>query len=445
MVKDSYSYWLNVDGSAEERKAVFAELCTKEDVIGSMLVATDMPVFSQYQVPDMYGTVEERSEDELDDIFHDVALAVPGATLTLEAINEDRKITAYIKRFRDDMYQETRPQITIPPLREDGNVPFDLRQTAPAPEENKKVFMLCEEYENDNCPRQFTVLAVSEDKDALRKLMAAKISKDEYGVIGANGVYDEGPDRFSSEFENDSFVEYYILEEDVLNRDNTLSMLKTEAYNTEFVFPKGFREILLDTLRECAENNHFGLINRSAGADALMADKQLQAEAKNYIWSTNTEIVSHYKNSVKAFCNSYLSNKLIDQPNFLEEIGAIEPFTPPKNLKDIVIDCVYDVSKMHHIPVNGPERVADIVMRSSYFRDSINRMLEGVSSLEPGTIETMKATTLSMAYVKDYIEKTNPDLKKSTQKHASLNDQIRNAEDRTSGNDKPGPTKEPER
>lgn len=82
----------------------------------------------------------------------------------------------------------------------------------------ERLSVLCEEYEGDDGIREFQILAISSDKDALRKLMEAKIVEDEYGMIEDNGIGDHSQDHFMTEF-NCGFVEYYIRDEEVLSRD----------------------------------------------------------------------------------------------------------------------------------------------------------------------------------------------------------------------------------
>lgn len=92
---------------------------------------------------------------------------------------------------------------------------FAEEKNVPIP---SQVSVLCEEYENDDGIREFSILGVSTDKNALRKLMEAKIEQDEYGFIAENGVDEHRNDHFITNFE-DGFVEYYILDEAVLSRN----------------------------------------------------------------------------------------------------------------------------------------------------------------------------------------------------------------------------------
>lgn len=85
-------------------------------------------------------------------------------------------------------------------------------------QEAAKVSCLCEEYESDDGIREFSICAVSADKNQLRRLLAAKIQADEYGFIKEKGVETNDPDHFCTNFE-DGFVEYYIRDVEVLSRE----------------------------------------------------------------------------------------------------------------------------------------------------------------------------------------------------------------------------------
>ncbi len=73
------------------------------------------------------------------------------------------------------------------------------------------MLMLCEEYENDDGIRSFTVLAVSEEEKMLQKLLAAKVEKDEYGFIAKSDGGDfDNPNHFVTEYiDGEGFVGYH--------------------------------------------------------------------------------------------------------------------------------------------------------------------------------------------------------------------------------------------
>lgn len=94
------------------------------------------------------------------------------------------------------------------------------------PEPQPELHVLCEEMEGGDGIREFRILALSHDEDELRALMQAKIKEDEYGLIAKNGVDEDLRDNhFMTNFEN-GFVEYYIVAQDVLNKEQIQSMIR---------------------------------------------------------------------------------------------------------------------------------------------------------------------------------------------------------------------------
>ena len=82
------------------------------------------------------------------------------------------------------------------------------------------VFCLCETREEGDAIREFEILAISPDKDALKQLMKAKIAADEYGFSKENGVHYETEEYYSTNYEAEvGFVEYAITEMPVLSRE----------------------------------------------------------------------------------------------------------------------------------------------------------------------------------------------------------------------------------
>lgn len=304
-------------------------------------------------------------------------------------------------------------------------------------EQKKPVFILCEEYESEDCPREFSVLAVSEDKEALQKLLAAKVEKDEYGFIGENGGEYSGINYFCSNFDNDRFVEYHIRDESVLSREKTLELLQTKAYDTTFVYPDNFRTCVLSAASLYAENENYGEIDCEKVADDLMQSKSFQAEVKQAWWFSANHLNDNNCNHCQKFIEDFLSDVVDESPDYFSDIGAIPLFAPPSNLKDIIVDCIYDVSKANHMQVMDPEEQADKIMRHSDFRSYITKAFSGVTTLTPGTMDYLRAVTFCMNQVKGILEPApkKPDL-------ASL---IQNAENRTGEPSGSSPGKEPDR
>lgn len=92
----------------------------------------------------------------------------------------------------------------------------------------KEVYCLCEEFEDGDALREFKILAVSSDKNGLRKLMEAKISQDEYGFVKDKGVGEHEADHFITNFDC-GFVEYYIRDQKVLSREELEHLVSTEV------------------------------------------------------------------------------------------------------------------------------------------------------------------------------------------------------------------------
>lgn len=81
---------------------------------------------------------------------------------------------------------------------------------------NEKIYILCEEYEDDDGIREFSIIATSFNENKCKEKMQEEIKCDKYGLIKENGVEDyESNTHFCTNF-NNGFVEYYILEENVI-------------------------------------------------------------------------------------------------------------------------------------------------------------------------------------------------------------------------------------
>ncbi len=97
----------------------------------------------------------------------------------------------------------------------------------PTPLHPEQVYCLCEEYENDDGIREFSILAVSTDEEYLQKQMQKIITDDNYGFIKDKGVAIDGDNHFQTNFEN-GFVEYYIERNQVLSREDLKRSLGEE-------------------------------------------------------------------------------------------------------------------------------------------------------------------------------------------------------------------------
>lgn len=81
MVRDSYSYWLEISG---EDAARAAEMMDRDGTLVGGMVSEDR---AEYQVDENEGTIEEWKEGEL--VMLKISTACPKAALSLLAINED--------------------------------------------------------------------------------------------------------------------------------------------------------------------------------------------------------------------------------------------------------------------------------------------------------------------------------------------------------------------
>lgn len=96
---------------------------------------------------------------------------------------------------------------------------------------NIKTFVLKEEMEKDDGIREFSILGISTDFEALRDLMTQQIIADSYGFISKNGVYEERKDFFQTNFD-EGFVEYSITEyESNIGEDKVMEIV--DQYNLE--------------------------------------------------------------------------------------------------------------------------------------------------------------------------------------------------------------------
>jgi len=284
----------------------------------------------------------------------------------------------------------------------------------------QKVYLLCESVENQGI-RNFSILACSVDKESLRELLQAKVKKDEHNFLGSHGIEDNDPDSVSSVYDDEGQVEYYITAADVLSREQTKALLQTPAYTDSFSYPAQLRNILLRQIRFFAEDENYGQINFEAIADHMMQDPSFRAMVKQAWWFDH-DLSEQKQNAAGADCRSILTDFVWDEPDYFVRIGAIPPFNPPENLKDIVIDCIYDVCKANHLPVNKPNKTAAQIMRHSDFRDLFRKLFPNTAPLEAGSYDYLKAATYCTHFAKAFLA--------PAQEKPSLASQILSAESR---------------
>lgn len=298
---------------------------------------------------------------------------------------------------------------------------------------SKKVFLLCEEKEGDDAIRTFTILTTSEDKEALRQLLEAKVAKDEYGLFAENGIRDNGPYYYSSESGNDSFVEYYILEENVQTREQTLALLNTPEYSDVFAFPDNMRQILLGAIRAYTEDYNYGTLDIEKVADAIMADKSFHSALGKSFWFNESHIPELHQERAENACYYFIQDTLDENKEYFKNLGVFPDHSCPENLEDIVIDNIYNVAKQLHLPVEDAEKQAAYIMRNNDFLKEVSALCSRAEHLVPGTGEYEKVAAICYKQVVTVVAKDMSEvLQQAGQKGRSLNNLIQSAEARVS-------------
>lgn len=227
----------------------------------------------------------------------------------------------------------------------DVQVSFDSAKDAPEQADQPKMLLLCEEYESEDGIREFTVLAVSEDEKMLQKLLAAKVEKDEYGFIAKNGIDDADPNYFCTEFQ-DGFVKYYILEENVLSKEQIQEMLQTKDYQKIHTYPDNFREVLTNIVSNFAKGNYYGHIDADKAAEALLNDDKFYATCiMDAWWASKSTLRPDDLKFANTDVSYYLGNVLEENPRFFVDCGAVPNVEYPEGMQDLLVDCIYDLAK----------------------------------------------------------------------------------------------------
>lgn len=255
----------------------------------------------------------------------------------------------------------------------DVQVSFASAKDAPEQADQPKMLLLCEEYESEDGIREFTILAVSEDEKMLQKLLAAKVEKDEYGFIAKNGIDDAGPNHFCTEFQ-DGFVEYYILEENVLSREQLQDLLQTKDYQKIHTYPDNFREVLTNIVEVYTERNHYGHIDAEKAADALMNDDKFYATIiLDTWWANNRTLRPSDLKFAQSDISYYLSDLLSEKPDFFITCGAAPRVEYPEGMQDILVDCIYADAMKHRQPmdIDVAESLATRIMHNADFAKAV--------------------------------------------------------------------------
>lgn len=246
---------------------------------------------------------------------------------------------------------------------------YEKREVIFEPEPEQKLYVLCEELEHGDAIRQFSMLAVSYDVEGLKQLLAAKVAQDTYGYIASNGIEYQTPMYLQTGYQN-GFVEYYITQAPVRNAEQIREMLTSPDYDTAFRYPDGFRQVVVDVIRKISAAEGFGqLVDAEKAADAIMTDTMFQAELKSSdcCWFSS----EYLGNSIHASDHiaSFVYNNLAESRDYFIALGAMEKTNYPENLKDILIDSIYDVCRDYHLPVNSVNEMAEDFMRTAIFKE----------------------------------------------------------------------------
>lgn len=386
-----YSYTMTVAADLRTQEAIYQLLYDAEEVIGKYLTP-DGPAsapFSSYRnLETDHGSTDEWLEDEMEELLHGIAIQYPSAVLEIWGQDENDQSYGFAKRFQGDLFQETKLQTIMPPFQENRNVPFaDRHKASTAPLDPNKIQILCQELERDNDIRTFEILAVSPFRDDLRMLMRALIAKDEHGYIANNGIEQDEPDYFRTKESDYSvgFVEYFITEEPVLSSSDVMRMLESAEYAATIHFPGNLKDILTSAIITTAIEEGYGTVDADKVVEAMMADKQFQAMVKTIWWGDKDILEGRVAACVAEDCSAFLSSLLDEQRDYFETVGAVPPFLFPDNLRDILIDSIYDVGRKHRLPISEPAGAADRCMRNSEFRSAIRLVCCQLSHLDDGT------------------------------------------------------------
>lgn len=301
-----------------------------------------------------------------------------------------------------------------------------------APAIQPKMHILCEEYEDDDAIRSFTVLAVSEDEQLLQQMLAAKVEKDEYGFIAKNGGEFEGNNQYHTEY-NDGFVEYYILEEDVLSKEQIHALLQTDDYKKIHVYPDNFRDILTNTIEVYADRRQYGHIDAGKVADVLLNDDKFYATCVlDAWWSNRRALLPNDIKFVASDATYYLSDILERNPRFFIDCGAVPDVKYPDGMQALLVDCIYDLAKETRKPsiaATAEEDARVFLLNADFAKAMVNGIAFLKEQGKPCNAEAFRM--YCQEFVRHQLAPEKP----------ALDEQIGNAQSRTSKSsaDKSGP------
>lgn len=286
---------------------------------------------------------------------------------------------------------------------------------------NVELFSLCEEKEDGDGIREFAILAQSEDKEGLQKLLQAKIEKDEYGYIASNGIDDHSLTYFRTNYAS-GFVSYYIIEEKILTRYDIEALLQTPAYDTTFHGPQNLWAIVQEALNTYAsENGYHGLLAEPV-ITALKSDKQFHAYLIQEGWAAGKWISDGSKLHAIHDIHYYFDNLLDGRPDYFIETGGLSPAPIPDNLRSMLIDSVYRVARDHQLPVTDAASLADKVLLDPNFQSFCRETYTDIVHLTDGTALHQTAINICYDSMKKFMLSELPETR-----HPSFHEQVKRA------------------
>lgn len=267
------------------------------------------------------------------------------------------------------------------------------------PPEQEKMCALCEEYEDDNGIREFRILATSRDEEGLRKLMQAKIEKDEYGIIAQNGIDENEANHFRTEY-SEGFIEYYITEEDVLTPEQIQTLLTTKEYDTTLHVPDGLEDLLGRVLAMIVTEKGYSEGDIDKGVQTLLADKLFQAELKDTHWFYFEKIAN--EQSAARTCDYFIRDQLKENPDYFSDLGIVPPFKAPENLSEALTDGIYDAAKFLQLKSIDVEDISASCLRNGKFRTEFTERFGTCERLDDAAMS--QATAFCFQFLADMLK-----------------------------------------
>lgn len=229
------------------------------------------------------------------------------------------------------------------------------------------------------------------------------------------------------------FVEYYILEENVLSREQLQDLLQTKDYQKIHTYPDNFRDILTNIVEVYAERNHYGHIDAEKAADALMNDDKFYATIiLDTWWANNRTLRPGDLKFAQSDISYYLSDVLSEKHDFFINCGAVPRVDYPEGMQDLLVDCIYADAMKHRQPmdIDVAESLATRIMHNADFAKAIGITLTDLKE-QGRTCEAKDFRVFCEEFVRHELSPEKP----------ALDQQISGAQSRTPklSSDKSGP------